>query len=86
MKQTRIVLGIAALVAAVMLPWPALGQEVGQQTVPGKESPAEKTPRTSRETRRQGRRTSGFRQEDRWRLGLPLGRPTVASPRRGNPR
>ena len=43
MKQNRIVLGIAALVAAVMLPWPALGQDVGQQTVPGKESPAEKT-------------------------------------------
>ncbi len=43
MKQNRIVLGVAALVAAVMLPWPALGQEVGQQTVPGKESPAEKT-------------------------------------------
>ena len=43
MKQNRIVLGVAALVAAVMLPWPALGQEVGQQTVPGRESPAEKT-------------------------------------------
>ena len=43
MKQNRIVLGVAALVAAGMLPWPALGQEVGQQTVPGKESPAEKT-------------------------------------------
>ena len=35
MKQNRIVLGVAALVAAGMLPWPALGQEVGQQTVPG---------------------------------------------------
>ena len=43
MKQHRIVLGVAALVAAVMLPWPALGQDVGQQTVPDKESPAEKT-------------------------------------------
>ena len=43
MKQNRIVLGVAALVAAVMLPWPALGQDVVQQTVPGRESPAEKT-------------------------------------------
>lgn len=43
MKQNRIVLGVAALVAAVMLPWPALGQDVGQQTVPDRESPAEKT-------------------------------------------
>ena len=45
MKQNRTILGIAALVAAVMFPWPALGQDVGPQAVPGpgKESPVEKT-------------------------------------------
>ena len=82
MKQNRIVLGVAALVAAVMLPWPALGQDVGQQTVPGGVAGREDCREGVRETRRQGRRT-GFRQEDRRRLGLPLGRPAVASPRRG---
>ena len=87
MKQNRIVLGVAALVAAVMLPWPALGQEVGQQTVPGKESPAEKTAeKESEKPADKAAERSGFRQEDRWRLGLPLGRSPVASPRRGNSR
>jgi phosphate-selective porin OprO/OprP len=43
MKHNRIFLGIAALAATVMVPCPVLGQDVVQQTVPGKEASAEKT-------------------------------------------
>ena len=43
MKLTRIGLSIAAAVAAVMVPWPVLDQEVVHESVPGKEAASEKT-------------------------------------------
>ena len=82
MKQIRIVLGIAAVVAAVIVPWPVLGQEVVHQSVPGKEAASEKT--AEKEAEQAGEKDAGSkaaRKKSRKRLGLPLGRSPVASPR-----